>query len=171
MVWRDIDGRLNFRFFRDGRVEDRKERAERRWQMMMRNWILRECGVQVNLTIPIWQVWLLIQLQVALPWGHFNPIRHVVHLISHIHLDPPYYSHLRPPSPVLVQNSTMVAEHKVKLFLPISPCHNDESTRNSAYTEHSTPAKTKFASSNVFAYCTHKSQKMRSRFPRHMVLL
>jgi len=31
MAWRDREGLLNFEFLGDGRVEDEKERDERRW--------------------------------------------------------------------------------------------------------------------------------------------
>jgi len=31
MAWRDKEGPLNFVFLVDGRVEDKKERDERRW--------------------------------------------------------------------------------------------------------------------------------------------
>jgi len=42
-----------------------------------------------------------------------------------------------PISLFLVHNSTIIAEHKVKSFLSISPCHDHELTPSTAYTEYS----------------------------------
>jgi hypothetical protein len=41
-----------------------------------------------------------------------------------------------PISLFLVHNSTIIAEHKVKSSLSISPCHDHELTPSKAYTEH-----------------------------------
>jgi hypothetical protein len=42
-----------------------------------------------------------------------------------------------PISPFLVLNSTIIAEHKVKSFLSISPCHDHELAPSIAYTKYS----------------------------------
>jgi len=47
-------------FLGDGRVEGKKERDERRWETILRNWDLREFGVRVNLPFLIRQVELPI---------------------------------------------------------------------------------------------------------------
>jgi len=53
----------------------------------------------------------------------------------------PSFSWWFPPSPLispfLVLNSTITSEHKVKLSLSISPCHNHELTPSTAYTKYS----------------------------------
>jgi len=47
----------------------------------------------------------------------------------------PYHSHLHPPSLFLVHNSTIIAEHKVKSSLSISPCNDHELTPSTASTQ------------------------------------
>ena len=46
------------------------------------------------------------------------------------------FSSSSPISLFLVHNSTIIAEHKVKSSLSISPCHDHELTPSKAYTEH-----------------------------------
>jgi hypothetical protein len=46
------------------------------------------------------------------------------------------FSSSSPISVFLVHNSTIIAEHKVKSSLSISPCHDHELTPSKAYTEH-----------------------------------
>jgi len=71
-------------------------------------------------------------------WGLPNPIREVKPLIAHIRSYPPHGSHLHPPiSLFFVHNSNIITEHKVKLSLSISPCHDHELTPSTAYTEYS----------------------------------
>ena len=41
------------------------------------------------------------------------------------------------PSLFLIHNSTIIAEHKVKSLLSISPCHDHELTMSTTYTEYS----------------------------------
>jgi len=47
------------------------------------------------------------------------------------------FSSSSPISLFLVHNSTVIAEHKVKSSLSISPCHDHELTPSTAYTEYS----------------------------------
>jgi len=49
----------------------------------------------------------------------------------------PSFSSSSPISLFLVHNSTIIAEHKVKSSLSISPCHDHELTLSVAYTEYS----------------------------------
>ena len=97
-------------------------------EIILKNCDLREFGVRVNLPSPIGQVWVLICRVISPIWGLPNPIRQVVPLISHICSYPPHCSHLHPPSLFLIHNSTIIAEHKVKSSLSISPCHDHELT-------------------------------------------
>jgi len=53
MAWRDTEGSLHFMFLGDSRVEDVKERDERRWDLIMRNQDFREFCMQVKLQFPI----------------------------------------------------------------------------------------------------------------------
>jgi len=135
LAWRDSKGWCNFEFLGDGRVEHEKESDQRRWKISIRNWDLGRFCVQVNLPILIWQVQLLIHWPVSPIQWLLNPIRQVVPLISHICVYPPYHSHVHPPSLFLVNYSTIIKEHKVKLSLSISPCHDFELTPSAAYTE------------------------------------
>jgi len=105
-------------------------------EIIMMNWDLREVGVQVSwpslirqVRIPIW--WVLTSIGVLL-----NPIRQVVHLISHSPSYPPYHSHPHPPS-CAFSSTTLPSshEHKVKSSLSISPCHHHELMLSAAYTE------------------------------------
>jgi len=84
------------------------------WEIIMRNWELREFGVQVNWPFPIQQVLLPIQRVRTSIWGLLNPIRQVLPLMSHIRSYPPDCSHSHPASLFLVLNSTIIVEHKVK---------------------------------------------------------
>ena len=65
-----------------------------------------------------------------------NPIKQVVPGISHILSYSISFSSSSPVSLFLVHNSTIIAEHKVKSYLSISPCHDHELTPSKAYTEH-----------------------------------
>ena len=112
-------------------------RMRKRWEIMMRNWDLREFRMGVNLPFLIWQVRVPIQWVFTLIQGLLNPIRQVVPLISHIHSYPPYCSHIHPPSICLVHNSTIIAEHIFKSSLSISPCNDHHLTLSTAYTEYS----------------------------------
>jgi hypothetical protein len=98
---------------------------------------LREYCVWVNLPSPKRQVRVLIQWVITPICSLLNPIRQFVPLISHIHLYPPYHSHLYPPSLFLAHNSTIIAEHKAKSYLSISPCHDHEVILCTAYTQYS----------------------------------
>ena len=107
-------------------------------EIMMGNWDIREFRVRVNLPSVIWQVWVPIQWVLNLIWGHPNPIREVIPLKFHIRLYSPYCSYLPPPSLFLVNNSTIIAEHKVNSSLSISPCHHHNLTLSTVYTKYST---------------------------------
>jgi hypothetical protein len=74
MAWKNRERWFDFMFSGNGRVENKKERDKRRWEIIMRNWDLREYGVWVNLPFPIWQVWLPIWHVMTLIQGLLNPI-------------------------------------------------------------------------------------------------
>jgi len=107
------------------------------WDIIMRNWDLREFQVQVNLPIPIWQVWLLIRLANSPIWGILTPLRNIIPLICHIRLYLSYHSYLYPSSLFLLHNSTIIAQYKFKSSLSISRYHDHESILSTAYTEYS----------------------------------
>jgi len=98
---------------------------------------LTEFRVQVNWPSLIWDVQVLIQRVITPIWSLPNPIRHIIPLISRIHSYPPYCSHLHSPSHFLGHNSPIIAEHKVKLSISLSPCHDYELTLCTAHTEYS----------------------------------
>jgi len=101
----------------------------------MRNWDIKEIRARVILPFPIRQVLHPIRRVRTPIRGLPNPIRQVVPLISHIRSYPPYCSHHHPASLLIVLNSTIIAEHKVKSTLSISPCHDHQLTPSTAYTE------------------------------------
>jgi len=107
-------------------------------EIIIRNWDLRESHLRVNLPSPIWQVRVQIRRVITPIRGLPKPIRQVVLLISHIHSESS--TSFPSPSPIslfLVHNSTIIAEHKVKSSLSISPCPDHQLTPSTAYTEYS----------------------------------
>jgi hypothetical protein len=98
---------------------------------------LRDFRVRVNLPSPIWQVRVPIRRVITPILGLLNPIRQVVPLISQSPLvSSTSSSSSSPISLFLVHNFTIIAEHKVKSSLSISPCHDHELTPSTAYTEY-----------------------------------
>jgi len=98
-------------------------------EIIMSNWDLREFRVWVNLPSLIRQLWVRIRHIIRPIQALSNRIRHVVPLISHIRLYPPYCSRLDPP--FVGFSSTALPsprEHKVTPSLSISRCHNHELT-------------------------------------------
>jgi len=59
------------------------------------------------------------------------------------------FSSSSPISLFLVHNSTIIAEHKVKLSLSISACHDHELTPSTAYTEYKNPQSTAYAEYSI----------------------
>jgi len=106
------------------------------WEIIMRNWDLREFHVRVNLPSPMRHVRVPIWRVITLIRGVINPIRQVVPLISQVCSYPPYCSRLHPSS--LSSSSTTLPSlqvPKVKSSLSISPCHHHELTPRAAYAE------------------------------------
>ena len=136
LAWRDREGWLNIMFLGDGRVEVKNNRVERRWEIIMRNWDWREFRVQVNLPIQILQVLLRIWRVITLMQGLQTPIGQVIPLSSHIGSYPPYQINLNPPFLILVHNSTIITEHKVKSSISISACHDHKLMPSTAYSEY-----------------------------------
>ena len=108
-------------------------------EIRMRNFDFWESRVWVNLRFPMKQVRLPIWWVRTSIRGLLNPMMQVVPLISHIRSYPPYRSRviLIPKFLFLVHNSTIIAEHKVKLSFCISPCHDYKLTLSTAYTKYS----------------------------------
>jgi len=59
---------------------------------------------------------------------------------------------------LLVHNSTIITEYDVKPSLSISPCHKDELTPNTAYTEYSIPQIQHIPNTAYTKYSTHQIQ-------------
>jgi len=137
MAWRDSEGWLNFVFLGDGRVEDDKESDESRWEIIMRNWDLRESHVQVIFPFLVWPVRVPIRRVITPILGLQNPIRHVVPLISHICSYTAYCSHFILHRSFLFTTLPSSQEHKVESSLSIDPCHDQELTLSKPYTEYS----------------------------------
>jgi len=107
-------------------------------EIIMRNWDLREFLVRVNWPSPIWLVRVPIRRLTTPIWGHLNPLRKVVLLISHSSSDPSYLSHLHPPSHSILSTTLPSSqEHKVESSLSISPCHHHQLILSEEYTENS----------------------------------
>jgi hypothetical protein len=108
----------------------------------MRNWDLREFGVQVNLPSPIWLVWLMIQCVITLIRGLPNPIRQVVPLISHILSYPRHLVYIHPPS-LFFSSTTLpspqnrkLSHPSLSLYVMIMSWQWVQHTPNTAYTEY-----------------------------------
>jgi len=67
-------------------------------EIIMRNWVLREFCVRVNLPSPKRQVRVPIHRVITPTRGVPNQIRQVIPLSSHIRSYPPHHSHLHLPS-------------------------------------------------------------------------
>jgi len=93
----------------NGRVKDKNERDESRWEIIFRNWDIRKFHVHVNLPFLILQAQVLIRWEITLIQGLVHTIRHNIPLISNIRSYPLYGSNLHPPSLFLVRNSTIIA--------------------------------------------------------------
>jgi len=59
------------------------------------------------------------------------------------------FSSSSPISIFLVHNSTIIAEHKVKSSLSISPCHDHELTPSTAYTEYKNTPSTAYTEYSI----------------------
>jgi len=68
------------------------------------------------------------------------------------------FSSSSPISLILVHNSTIIAEHKVKSSLSISPCHDHELTPSTAYTEYSIHRVQHTPSTAYSEYSIHRVQ-------------
>ena len=130
--------------------------------IIMMNWDLCELSVWVNIQYMIQQVWVQIRQVIPPIQGLLNPIREVVHVISHTCSYFAYHLHLHPLSFLLVRNSTVIPEHKVKLSRSISPCHIDISwhqvryTPSIAYTQYSIHPVHNTPSTVYTKYCIHR---------------
>jgi len=137
VAWRDGEGRLADVPIGNNIAEDMKEKDERRWEIIIRNWNLREFHVGVNLPFPIWQVWHLI-LSVLTPGRYLqNTIRPVVPLLSHFHSYLPYHSHFDIPSHFLIHNSTIIAAHNGESSRFNSPSYGHEVIQSQPYPDYS----------------------------------
>jgi hypothetical protein len=115
-------------------------------EIIMRKWDLREIRVGVNLPYPIVQVWVLNGCVNTPIWGHPNPIRQVVPLITHLWSHPPYHSDLHPPS-LPFSSTTPLSSQNTKLSHPflshlimIFSWHRVLHKPSTAYTEYSSPS-------------------------------
>jgi len=117
-------------FLGDGRE---RERWEEMREIIMRNWDLSECRMQVNTPFLIQQVLLVIRRIITPVRGLLNPITQVVpgYIIS-----APIF-HIVPICIPDVSFSTIIAEHNVQSSLSISPCHDHQLTLCTAYTKYS----------------------------------
>jgi len=121
----DREGWWNCLFLGDGRVEDERERDDRKQDTMMKNWNLWEFHVQVNQPFSICQVQLLIVHTITSLHGLLNILGEHIGLISHILWHSLYHCHLDLPSLIEIHISTIITEHEDKLFLTITLFDDD----------------------------------------------
>jgi len=138
MAWRDREGSLNFVFLGDGRLEDEKERDERRWGNDHDKLGLKRISCARQFTIPDTAG---ISPDPACDYtdtrsSQPNQASHTLDF-SYLLVSCTSFSSSSPICLFLVHNSTIIAEHKVKSSLSISPCHDHEFTLSTAYTEYS----------------------------------
>ena len=108
-------------------------------EIIMRGWDSKQFRVRVNLPSPIRQVQVPIRRVITPIRGLVNLIRQLVLLIAQVRSDPPYRSHLHPPS-LSFSSTTLpsLQEHKDKLSIAISPRHHPDLTPIAAYADCST---------------------------------
>ena len=106
-------------------------------EIIMRDWVIKECHVRAKSPSPIRQEPVPIRRVITPIQGLPNPIGQVVPLISPIRSYLSYCFDLHPPALFLVHNSTIIGQQDVKWSLSISPCHAHELTLCTAYTEYS----------------------------------
>jgi len=137
MAWRDRERWLNFVFLDDGRVEDKKERDEKVWGNHHEKLRLEIISCVSQFTIP--------NKSGTSPDPACNSTDTRSSNLNQTSRTPDFsyplvssisFSSSFPSSPFLVHNSTIIAEHKVKSSLSISPCHDYELTPSTAYTAH-----------------------------------
>jgi hypothetical protein len=133
-------------------------------QIIMRNWDIREYHVQVNSPCAIQQIAVLIQHVISLSWGVPNSIRHVLSLISHIHLYSPHGSHHHPVS-YSVSSTTLPSSDDTKLshssvspYVMIMRWHWVQHTPSTAYTEYSIQGVQHTPSTTYTKYSIHPVQ-------------
>jgi len=114
MAWRNGEGRLCSVLLGDGRVKDKDEGDERRYEKPSRETVTSENHFCVNVHSLTQQVQVQIWWVITLIQGLLNPIRQVVLQISLVHLYPPYCSHLHLPllaflstTPLWLQNTKL----------------------------------------------------------------
>jgi len=120
------------------------------WQIIMRNWDLREFRVRVNFPSPIQHVHVPMQRVIKYPHKRCSQLNRAscTRDISYPLVFSIWFSFSSPTSLLLVVNSTIISEYKVKSSLSISPCHDHEltpstsihqvqHTPSTAYTEYS----------------------------------
>jgi len=138
MEWRDREGWLNFVFLGDGGVEHKKERDQRRWGKSSWETGTKRISCASQLTIPDRAGTTPDPVRTNTNTRSSQPNQasripdFSYPLVSSIS-----FSSSSPISLFLVHNSTIIAEHKVKSSLSISPWHDHELTPTTAYTEYS----------------------------------
>jgi len=113
------------------------------WELLMRNWDLREFRVRVNLPSPIQQVWDWIRCVITSIQCFPNPITQVLPLIIRIRSYPPHHSHLHPPSlsfsstPLTSLQNTMAIYQSLSLHVMIMSWHRVQYIPSTAYPKYS----------------------------------
>jgi len=137
MVWRDWKRWLNFVFFGDGWVQDEKERDERWLGILSWETVTWEKFVCKSIYNPRWcryesrsglelHPYEVFSTQSAKSYPWFPIFARILHIV--LIIIPIFLFH--------IHNSTIIAVHKVKSSLSISPCHDHEFTPSTAYTEY-----------------------------------
>jgi len=135
MAWRDREGWLKFVFWGDGRVEHKQVRDRGKSSWETGTWRV-SCASQ--LTIPNMAGTSPDPARTNADTRSSEPNQasrtpdFSYPLVSSI-----LFSSSSPISLFLIHNSTIIAEHKVKSFLSISPWHDHELTPSTAYTKYS----------------------------------
>jgi len=124
----------------------------------MRNWDLRELRVRVKFTIPD-----TVGTSPD-PGCNYSDTRSSQHNQASRTPDSTYplvitlFSSSFPISLFPIQNSSIIAEHKVKSFLSISPCYDHELTLSTAHTEYSIHRVQHTLSTAYTEYSIHRVQ-------------
>jgi hypothetical protein len=124
-------------FLCDGRLEDEKDRDERRWgksSWETGTWENFVCESNYNLLYSRYEFWSGVWLP-RLEVSQFNQASCTAD-VSYPLVSSTLFSSSYPILLFLVHNSDIITEHKVEFSISVSPCHHHELSLSTAYTEY-----------------------------------
>jgi hypothetical protein len=157
--WWDGERWLNFIFRGDGSVEDQTERNESRWGISSKETGTWRISYTSQFTIP--RTTRTRTNQTCNNSDSMSATPNKVSCtpcISYLLISSKLLSSSSSASLFLVHNSTIIADHKVKSSLSLSPCHHHALTLSTAYTEYSIHQVQHMPSTAYTKYSIHQVQ-------------